>query len=98
MINWFKIIKDKYNVNAYFSEYGYCDYIVNGKTYISTFYLIDTEKIARINLFLENNTDTNIDVLCNKNIYEILTKMMPTANVIPIIITEKEKRTVRFYE
>ena len=52
-INWPKIVQKLYK-DVHISEYNFCDYTNNKDKYITTFYLIDTEKINRINVFLNS--------------------------------------------
>lgn len=71
-INWSKIINKLYNNKVHISEYNSCNYTDNKEKYISTFYLIDTEKINRIDTFLRNNTEKQVDIICSKNIVNML--------------------------
>lgn len=66
--------------NVHISEYNFCDYTDNKNKYISNFYLIDTEKINRIDVFLKSNLSKQVDVICDDNILKILKYVLPTAN------------------
>lgn len=83
-INWTKVIDNLFWNNIYLSEYNFCDYTDYKKKYISTFYFLDTEKINRINYFLRENNNKNIDIICNKELKDILYKRFPTAHYIVI--------------
>lgn len=78
-INWNKLIQNLYK-NVHISEYNFCDYTDNKNKYISNFYLIDTEKINRIDVFLKSNLSKQVDVICDDNILKILKYVLPTAN------------------
>ena len=67
-----KIICKLYGNKVHLSEYNFCDYTDSKNKYISTFNFIDTEKINRINIFIKNNVDKQIDVICTQNIKKIL--------------------------
>ena len=71
-INWSKIIQKNYKEKVHLSEYNFCDYTDNEQKYITTFYLIDTEKINRINNFTQNNLKKHAEIICTKEIAEIL--------------------------
>lgn len=78
-INWPKIVQTLYK-GVHISEYNFCDYTNNKDRYIATFYLIDTEKINRINVFLENNKNKQVDIICGENIIRNLGQEMPLVN------------------
>ena len=50
-INWSKVIKNEYDNQVHISEYNFCDYTNNKDKFISNFFLLDTEKIKRIDTF-----------------------------------------------
>ena len=54
-VNWPQIIQKLYKNTVHISEYNSCDYTNNKDKYISTFYLLDAEKINRIKVFLQSN-------------------------------------------
>ena len=47
-VNWPQIIQKLYKNTVHISEYNSCDYTNNKDKYITTFYLLDAEKINRI--------------------------------------------------
>ena len=78
-INWSKIIKEKYGNMVFLSEYNFCDYTDKNDKFVSTFYLLDTEKINKINTFLRNNEKKNMIIICNEQISKLLKKEIPNA-------------------
>ena len=78
-INWPKIVQTLYK-DVHISEYNFCDYTNNKEKYIATFYMLDVEKINRINVFLENNKNKQVDIICGENIIRNLGQEMPFAN------------------
>ena len=80
-INWYNIIKEQYKrSNIYLSDYSFCEYTDYKNKYINTFYFFDTEKVNRINYFLEENKDKNVDIVCNSQLKERLIKELPNCN------------------
>lgn len=71
-VNWPKVIQKLYKNQVHLSEYNFCDYTDNRDKYIINFYLIDTEKINRIDIFLKNNTQKQADIICSQNIVKLL--------------------------
>ena len=78
-INWPKIVQEQYK-DVHIAEYNFCDYTNNKDKYIATFYMIDTEKINRINVFLENNKNKQVDIICEESIIRNLGQELPLAN------------------
>ena len=72
IINWPKVIQDLYNEKIYLSEYNFCEYTDSKEKYINTFYLLDTEKINRIDIFIKNNSEKQAEVICNHDIVNTL--------------------------
>ena len=97
-IDWYDVLYNIFNSNAYLSPYDYCDFIINGNIFISVFYKIDTEKINRINLFSENNKGRLIQVICNEDIQEELKKLLINTKIIPVDLSKETEREVRVYE
>lgn len=97
-INWSKIIYNQYKSQVHLSEYNFCDYTDNKRKYITTFYLIDTEKINRINTFLRNNSEKKADIICNKNIVRYLGQEIPTANYTLINLDEFIEKDIKAYD
>lgn len=94
-INWFNIsllIKEK----IYLAESNLCDYVTDKGEYITVFYLVDTEKINRINRFNYNNPKKLMRVVCSNSLKKILEKEI-NINKFEIVniddLIEKEKRT-----
>lgn len=71
-VNWPKIINELYGNQIHLSEYNFCEYTDNRNKYINTFYLIDTEKINRIDTFLKNNPGKQADIICDESIVRFL--------------------------
>lgn len=96
-INWSKIVKLLYK-DVHISEYNFCEYTNNKDKYISTFYLIDTEKINRINMFLSNNPNKQFDIICNNNIELILKNLFSQVNYNIINLSDFIDKNVRVYD
>lgn len=97
-INWSRLIDNCFWGNVYLSEYNFCDYTDNKKKYISTFYFLDTEKINRISYFLRENNNKNIDIICNKEIKDILYKRFPKANYIVVDLEKYIEKERNIYD
>lgn len=96
-VNWPQIIKEEYN-NMFLSEYKFCDYADRQNKYISTFYLIDTEKINRINNFLINNEKKNIEVICDEECARQLKKKIIRATYNVIDFSNYIDKEIRYYD
>lgn len=96
-INWQKAVQNLYN-NVHISEYNFCDYTNNKNKYISTFYMLDTEKINRINMFLKNNENKKIDIISSEEESLILRKLLLQVNYNTINLSEFIDRNVRIYD
>lgn len=71
-INWSKIIDNTYHNQVHISEYNFCNYTDNKEKYITTFYFIDTEKLNKIDMFLQNNPDKQAEIICSEKILKLL--------------------------
>ena len=96
-INWPKLVESLYK-NVHISEYNFCDYTNNKDKYITTFYLIDTEKINRINVFLTANKDKQVDIICEENIIRNLGQELPLANYKIINLSDYIDKDIRIYD
>lgn len=97
-VNWPKIIKEKYNNNVFLAEYNFCDYTDKNNKYIALFYLIDTEKMNRINNFLRNNEQKNIEVICNNECAKILRKKVLRVNYNIIDFSNYIDKEIKYYD
>ena len=81
-IDWYKIIKELFykRCNIYLADYNFCEYTDYKNKYINTFYFFDTEKRNRIKYFLKENKDKNADIVCNRQLKEMLIKELPNCN------------------
>lgn len=97
-IDWYKIIKELFykRCNIYLADYNFCEYTDYKNKYINTFYFFDTEKVNRIKYFLKENKDKNADIVCNKQLKEMLIKELPNCNY-NIIDLEKYIEREPFY-
>ncbi len=97
-VNWPKIIQSTYKNTVHLSEFHFCDYTNNSDKYISTFYLLDTEKINRISLFLKSNEEKQADIICPESIVQYLGKELPLANYKLINISDFIEKDIRVYD
>lgn len=97
-IDWYKIIKELFykRCNIYLADYNFCEYTDYKNKYINTFYFFDTEKVNRIKYFLKENKDKNADIVCNRQLKEMLIKELPNCNY-NIIDLEKYIEREPFY-
>ena len=97
-VNWPSIIHKEYK-NPIISEYNFCDYIDIKNKFISFFYFLDIEKINRILQFLRESKEKHADIICNKELKEMLQKIIPRAkyNVINLEKFIDRKRKI-YYE
>lgn len=97
-VNWPYIIKKEYK-EPYISTYNFCEYMDKRNEYITYFYFIDTEKINRILMFLGENKNKHIDIICNRQLKTILQQLIPRAkyNVLDIEKFINRKRNI-YYE
>lgn len=97
-VNWSNVIEEYYNNNVYFADYQFCDYTdYNGK-YVSVFSFVDVEKISRIKHFLNENKSKNEDIICSKELEQIIRKELPTANYIVIDLEQYIEKEKRYYD
>ncbi len=96
-INWSNIIQDNFK-NSYVSEYNFCDYTNYKNKFISYFYFFDTEKINRINQFLRENKNKNIDVICNATEKSKICKEISNAKYTIINLDKYISRKRNIYE
>ena len=71
-VNWNKALYKEYKNSVHISEYNFCDYTDSKNKYISLFFYLDTEKMNRIDNFLNNNPSKSIDIFCEKEISSFL--------------------------
>ena len=96
-INWPQIIQKLYKNTVHISEYNSCDYTNNKDKYISTFYLLDAEKINRIKVFLQSNERKQADIVCSQEIVNLLGKELPLANYKLINISDFIEKDIKVY-
>lgn len=96
-INWPKIVQKLYK-DVHISEYNFCDYTNNKDKYITTFYLIDTEKINRINVFLTANKNKQADIICDESIIRSLGQELPLANYKLVDLSDFIDKDIRNYD
>ena len=96
-INWPKIVQKLYK-DVHISEYNFCDYTNNKDKYITTFYLIDTEKINRINVFLTANKNKQADIICDESIIRSLGQELPLANYKLVDLSDFIDKDIRIYD
>lgn len=97
-IKWSRVIEEYYKNKVYLSEYKFCDYTNYKDKYILAFYYIDTEKINRIKHFLRENKNSNIDIICCKEIEQQLKKELPTANYIVVDMEQYIDKERKVYD
>ena len=97
-VNWPKIIQNLYKNSVHIAEYNFCDYTNNKNKYITTFYLLDTEKINRIDIFLKSNNDKQIDIICSDKIVRFLGSELPLANYKLINMSDFIEKDIRVYD
>jgi len=98
-IDWSKIICGLYGNKVHISEYNFCDYIEkNRNKYISVFNFIDTEKLNRIDTFLQNNNQKQADIICSADIKPIICREIPSANYININLEDCIEKERKVYE
>jgi len=71
-VKWSKVINKLYKNSVHLSEYNFCDYTDKKKKFISTFSFVDSEKLNKIDTFLKNNTEKQVDIICSENTFNIL--------------------------
>lgn len=96
-INWPKIVQNLYK-DVHISEYNFCDYTNNKDKYITTFYLIDTEKINRVNMFLKNNEGKKADIICDESIIRNLGQELPLANYKLVNLSDFIDKNIKIYD
>ncbi len=98
-IDWYKIIKELFykRCNIYLADYNFCEYTDYKNKYINTFYFFDTEKINRIKYFLKENKDKNADIVCNRQLKEMLIKELPNCNYNIIDLEQYIEREPFYY-
>ena len=98
-IDWYKIIKELFykRCNIYLADYNFCEYTDYKNKYINTFYFFDIEKINRIKYFLKENKDKNADIVCNRQLKEMLIKELPNCNYNIIDLEQYIEREPFYY-
>lgn len=98
-IDWYKIIKELFykRCNIYLADYNFCEYTDYKNKYINTFYFFDTEKVNRIKYFLKENKDKNADIVCNRQLKEMLIKEFPNCNYNIIDLEQYIEREPFYY-
>ena len=97
-INWDRIVTQEYK-KSYLSGHIYCDYEDKKGNYISYFYFFDTEKINKINNFLNLNKEKHANIICSEELKQVIQRIFPKA-VFTVIDLEKNidgKRKI-YYE
>lgn len=97
-INWHEIIHKNYKDRVYLAGYNFCDYTDYKNEYISLFYFLDTEKINRIKYFLRENKNKKADIICSKELKEIIQKELPSANYITLDLEEYIDKERNIYD
>ena len=97
-IDWNKIIKDNYKNKVVLSEYSFCDYTNHKDKFISIFKFLDAEKISKIQYFLRENKNKNIDIICNKEIENTIRKEIPRANYKIVDLEEYIEKEIKIYD
>ena len=77
-VNVHELIEKVYEQEIMISNWEYADFMLEDETYIVNMIFLDTEKIGRINWFLEENTECNkkIEFITIKNNEEKLREML----------------------
>ena len=86
-----------YKNKVYLAEYNFCDYTDYNNKYVSYFYFIDTEKISKIRYFLRENKKSDVEIICSKEIVDILKKELSEAKFIIIDFKEFIQKQRIFY-
>ena len=97
-IKWSKIARDVFGNNVSFSKYKFTDFIYENDKYISVFYLLDTEKIARIYTFHKANPERSAEVVCSNEIARFIKEVEPNSNITIIDIKDFIERTSKVYD
>lgn len=98
-INWANVVYDVYKNKVYLAEYNFCDYTDRKDKYISLFgSFIDTEKINRIKYFLVANKNKRADILCPKDLKEIIQKEILGANITCIELEKYTDKERKYYD
>lgn len=97
-VNWNNIINSIYGQTMYLSKFNFCDYSDNSEKYITTFYLLDTEKINRIDTFIKNNPQNEADIICPESIIRFLGQELPTANYKLVNIDDYIEKEIKIYD
>lgn len=81
LIDWEDILCDLYpNEKVIISKYDFIDYVTDNNKYINHFAFVDSEKIDSCKRFLQKNPSKQMDIVCTKEILEILKQEIPDAN------------------
>lgn len=86
-VNIHELIEKVYEQEIMISNWEYADFMLEDETYIVNMIFLDTEKIGRINWFLEENTESNkkIEFITIKNNEEKLRELLDNKCNIRII-------------
>lgn len=97
-INWTKAIKTEFKENIFLSDLNFCDYTNNKDLYISCFYFVDTEKINKIDTFINNNIHKNVNIICPNSVVQYLKNKLPNCKFHVINIANFIEKEIIFYE
>lgn len=97
-VHWSRIIHNLYQNKVFISEYNFCDYTDKKNIFVSCFYFIDTEKINLLKYFLRENKDKKIDIICSRDLLDILKSEIPNQNYYLIDFDSFIKGEFNIYE
>jgi len=97
-VNWSLIVNKEYKYPG-LSQFNYCDYIDIKNRFISFFYFLDTEKINRIWLFMRESKEKKVEIICTKELKEIIQRILPKAKY-NVLNFEKyiDRKRIIYYE
>ena len=94
-MRWEWFIEDFYDNKVHLAGYKFCDYTDYKDKFVSLFYFVDTEKIMRNWLFINENKFRNATIICPKEIEELIRKELPTANYVTIELEDYIDKRIR---
>ncbi len=99
-VNWRKIVDNTFKEELPIASYIYCDYTDYIEKYVSTFELMDVEKMYRIKTFLDINIrHKRAIIICTKEVERLLSKYYSTADYINIDLEKHiDKKRNIYYE